>query len=985
MPKPSDHRSGLAWPEDYDRIIARLRRDWGVGDELYLNRLLGNGRSGAHVYVADVSCPEFTGQAILKLDRVSDSGQQEKLESALHAEAIRDAPGFAERHLPRIIHSIHDADTLAILSTIAGRGLEYADAWHDISYDRQLQAIRYVARDLFEEWNHDYVLSPGLLMPQALLKSWLGYRLDPAEGGRIHSFLQDRCGISPDTPSISYDGHWYPNPLAFYDGAVEIPERLQIRAVMGRTHNDFHGFNLLIGQSEEPTEQSDPSYYMIDMAMYERWQYLFYDHAYFEFTTLLTNRGHQSAEDWVAAISPLRRYRNDVEHGLRTDDLGLVEIIRAVRQSVTDFVNTHETERLSFLESQAFLARVAVGLSFVQKRLPDDVRKKAFYYACANLKDYLKLNRVKWPKQSQELVIDAEHASLPGHGAAPEVASPVQPVTKTEPPHADTVDDKDAEAPPTPEQARRRWQSAVVALVLSAVIAVAVYYGEVVYGPLFGARDITESAVEPAGPEAAFERLSVAIMPFANANRFQDASVSEALTKEVISILTRTGTFRVPGYAVVSELRDTDAGIPQIAADLKADYVVEGRVTRLNGQLRITVSLYDADTASVVWNGLFDEPDTNANADRSRTQFAETIAVALLKPLDFSAVALAHEQTLDRQAYDAYARGITLLEQRGETLVQASLAFERAVELEPDFAAAWAALSITYNVIPHFLREAEGDTVRPTVYYRRAKDAALRALELNPNISMVQNAAGNMYQRDKQWSLAEGAFQRALELDPANHRVMQDYAGRLMVVGKPEASLELLERARELDPNNELYEMMAARVSHQLEPSQAVLDRVEEVFRTAPALREIAFRIILAIRVKRAELDEARALLASCSTCGQRFQTKALEMIDAAGQVPMEEIIYTNRDEPYLGYMFVYTYGDMDLTMDFFEYNALESNYRLQYFTVPWGMIETVGSDPKFLNLLGLMGLREYWERNGWSPMCAPSDTDVAQFACQAG
>ena len=91
--------------------------------------------------------------------------------------------------------------------------------------------------------------------------------------------------------------------------------------------------------------------------------------------------------------------------------------------------------------------------------------------------------------------------------------------------------------------------------------------------------------------------------------------------------------------------------------------------------------------------------------------------------------------------------------------------------------------------------------------------------------------------------------------------------------------------------------------------------------------------------------------------------------------MPAKEIYEAYRDEPYLTYMFLYRYGDLDVALDLFEYNALESNYRLQYFTVPWGMINIVGSADRFDEIVEDMGLVTYWRRNGWSPMCEPTPT----------
>ncbi|MEM8630015.1 MAG: hypothetical protein AAGF74_02145 [Pseudomonadota bacterium] len=848
---PENAGGGMGWPDAFGSLLPVLRSQWDVGDELYLSRMLGNGRSGALVYAVDVSTQGFTGQAILKLEQVKDSKEQEKLEAALHAEAISDAPDYAKVHLPRLIHTLHHQDSIAILSTIAGRALEYSAPWHDLAFDRQLEVIRHVSTAILEDWNADYKLSSGLVTPQALLRSWLSYRIDPDSGGRIHSFIEDECGITPSTPSIFFNGHWYPNPLAFFDGHVETPERLQLRGALGHCHNDFHGFNLLVPKRRKGDEASSVDYFLIDLAMYEGHQFLLYDHAYFEFTSLLAKRGESSADDWEAAIAPIRRYQHDVDIGLRADDFGLLEIIETVRKGAENWINANEGDRVAFLENQQILARVAVGLNFTHKNMPAAMRKKAFFYAAANLKDYLKFNGVNWPKHGQELIISEERADpvapamLPAsHGKRGRSAAGASG-------QAGTAQAGDAAAAIgadqfAPARARRSsWTGWVVAAVVAVFAATII---AVLEGPDLMGFDTGETPEAPVQSD----KVSVAVLPFENHNRFTEDNFAQGLTIEVINALAATRQLHVPGYNSAEKFKDDQDDTALIGEQLGVEYVTQGSVTQSNDQVRIVVNLLDAASGDLVWNGVFEE--SPENVFQAQEALAKAIGAALSVPLDINSDDLVARRTPDPHAYDAYVRGIALLEQRGPSLTRAIAALERAVELEPDFAAAWAALAIAYNILPSYLHAVEGTPVRPEIYYRMSRDAALTALDLDPNQSDVQHAAGNMYQRTRQWVQAERAYLRALELDPSNHRAMQDYGGLLQTVGKPEEALTQLDTALQLDPINDLYHLMRARVSNQIATTEASVAEIERVFRDAPAFREIAFRPILARRTRDGEL-----------------------------------------------------------------------------------------------------------------------------------
>ncbi|MEM7222347.1 MAG: tetratricopeptide repeat protein [Pseudomonadota bacterium] len=405
---------GLSWPEPYLELAPMLRDAWKVRGEIYLNRLL-SGKSGALVYAADLTSRGFTGQAILKLDRIEPDDWSEEKEYERHARVFEAAPDFSAKHLPKIVDVLQAEDQVAILSTIAGRGLEYAIPWADCTYKRELLVARRLASDLLESWNKDYELVDGMLAPQHLLEQWLGYRLDPKKG-RIHEFLGKYCGLDVDEPSLNFNGTWYPNPLAFAKGKLGRVEKLRMRAIRGHQHSDLHGYNVLV--STGPSNKTD--YFLIDLAMYEDRQFLFYDHAYFEIAHLLRIRDWATPDRWRSILVNLRSNRTAVdEHSLKGDDLGLIQVIHGMRKDVRKWIDRHEPNRLSYLESQMLLARVAAGLNFVHKRVPDRWRIMALIYAAANLGAYIKLHGIDWPKNGPEVLLPELNESIEPAQAAP--------------------------------------------------------------------------------------------------------------------------------------------------------------------------------------------------------------------------------------------------------------------------------------------------------------------------------------------------------------------------------------------------------------------------------------------------------------------------------------------------------------------------------------------------------------------------------------
>lgn len=387
----SAQRGSLLWPSEYRDLEANAWSNWGIED-LYFNRVL-SGKSGALVYAVDITTRDYSGQAILKFSNVSDTNLGEEDEASRHNHAVEVNPTFAEWHLPAIVATLVHDRQMAVLSTIAARGLEYAMPWSHCHYNVQIEAARQLSSGLLESWNTSYHFAEGVVGPVDLMDAWLSYRLDPKRGGRLHDLLSAECGINPETATFFYDGHWYPNPLAFAVGSVDVREHQPLRAMVGNLHGDLNGYNVLVGPD---TEQI--AYYLIDLAFYQSDGYLLFDHTYFEISHLLDQRGSVSLADWLAIM-----YALETGTTPRADDVGLIQLLGTVRREVLDWVNQREPNRLSYLESQFMLARVAAGLNFSHKRLPVGLRVRAFLYAAECLKNYLKFHKADWPKHGDVL------------------------------------------------------------------------------------------------------------------------------------------------------------------------------------------------------------------------------------------------------------------------------------------------------------------------------------------------------------------------------------------------------------------------------------------------------------------------------------------------------------------------------------------------------------------------------------------------------
>lgn len=1044
--------------------------------EIYLNRRLSGGKSGALVYLVDITTESFEGLAILKLDNAPEPALEDEHEAFLHAQAISDAPEFADRHLPRVIHATVKNEQLAILSTVAGRRLENAIPLTECSHERQTAVLKSVSSELLSDWNADYRLDQDVRPPQDLIRSWLGFRLNPEQGGGIHRFVEEVCGLPYAIPTFSCNGHWLPNPLYFAEGRANLPERLDLRSALGHCHGDFHSLNLLVDSSSD----NQDSYFLIDLAQYQSRQFLFFDHAYFELALLVNQRGSASASDWSALISNLCRFPNlDEQPPLRTDDIGLIDLVNSLRQGIDAWIETNEVERLAYMENQTLLARVAAGLNFAHKRIAPELKRMGFYYAAVNLKDYLKLNRIDWERGGPEFVLETKQTGVTTGatgtaadaasaivGSEPRMPMPSQSISQIESEPKSNVAPEAADAEPDEPQSvfsflyelRRRnvvrvaglyivvswlcmqvvgalqpalnlpeWSASLVAVLLAlgflvvCTITWAFELGEkglqrtskassketpdkakigVDYAVMIGIvviilmtgrqyvpseffegtsaqQDVASGSgnVAPAGETA--NRPSIAVLPFTGLGN-EGSDFRKGLTIELISVLAQTGMFQMPGINSSFQFEDSAVDPREIGETLHVEYLVEGVVRESGNKIRIEANLIRASDGFLIWSNTYDAGKTDLFETQEEIGLA--IGAALATPLKIEARELEAQRTENPEAYEDFLKSLPLLAQRGESLLEAESLLLHAVDLAPDFAAAWAALSLAYERIPNHLDEINGRPIRPNLLYRKSKQAALRAQELAPTQPIVRLAVGNMYLRDLQWEAAETQFRSTVAKDPFYVPVVLPYTALLYSVGKFEEAEQIAARYVYLDPLNDFQIFNNVFINEYVKSGRTNVDGFSDLFFKNGSLRPMILRIFLDYFSLRGDVEAVLPIVEACENCTEALLNEVAELVADTGTLPPEDLYSKYRDHGFFGYGLAYSVGGADMALRLFEYDAEDVGSRQKLFTVPWNIIAEVGSDPEFVRIAEEIGLMKYWKLMGWPEDCKP--TDDGRFVC---
>ena len=245
--------------------------------------------------------------------------------------------------------------------------------------------------------------------------------------------------------------------------------------------------------------------------------------------------------------------------------------------------------------------------------------------------------------------------------------------------------------------------------------------------------------------------------------------------------------------------KDAPESIRDIARDLDVDAVIEGSVLRSGNQVRITAQLIDGATDEHLWAESYDrdlEDVLSLLSDVSRAISGE-IHTTLVSESEKGEI---QPPRINPEAYETYLRGrhaFGTFELEGQ--IRAFELYERAIELDPDFAPAWASLA-TAQILRAFFSPYPGE-----FGIQEARASALRALELDPDLGEAHAALGfiSLYS-DWDWQAAERELQRALAVSPNDASVRHAYADYLFVMGKPEDSLEQVRLGRSYDPFSRL-------------------------------------------------------------------------------------------------------------------------------------------------------------------------------------
>jgi len=455
---------------------------------------------------------------------------------------------------------------------------------------------------------------------------------------------------------------------------------------------------------------------------------------------------------------------------------------------------------------------------------------------------------------------------------------------------------------------------------------------------------------------------SVAVLPFANVGT---GGAEDGLRLGIMdAVTTKLSELEPIVVRPTNAVRPFD-GQDAVAAGrtLGVDAVLAGSVQRTDDQIRVTVQLIDIGDGHVMWGDTFNEQlnDLLRVQDTIASQVAHSLELKL-SGQDLQQMAKRH--TTNADAHYAYVKGrIAWNKRTANDIKQSAADFEEAIMLDPNYALAYAGLADAYSLMADY-------RAAPTLEsYERARAAAKRALELDPNLAEGYTALAyvSMYGL---WDLkgAEAGYSRAVELNRNYATAHQWFSEYLASQGRTEEALAEIRRAKEIDPLSPVINAGEVWVLYFARRYDEAIDLGNKLAEMRPDFAEVQeylkrcydqkgmYREAIAARQMRRKLvgldhAETPALRTAASTTDRLTYWKAR----------LEQELAEMKTEGPSTYDMVEIYaqlGERDKAFEWLERAASERTYNMIYLNVAPNL-DPLRSDPRFADFLRRVRLQE--------------------------
>ena len=365
---------------------------------------------------------------------------------------------------------------------------------------------------------------------------------------------------------------------------------------------------------------------------------------------------------------------------------------------------------------------------------------------------------------------------------------------------------------------RRRYLAAIVILFVIGAAAFWIYYMR-----------LTPSPEEPVSPSKTAllmgERASIAVLPFSNLSGDPEQEYfSDGITNDLITALSKFREILVIASNTIFTYKGRPVNIEKLGQELGVRYVLEGSVQKAAAKVRVNAQLIDAATGFHIWSERYDRDLKDIFTVQD--EIVQTIIGKLAVKIDAAErKRVMDKKTENLEAYDYWLRGMEYLRpSKCSGFRKSRQMFEKAIELDPDYASAYVGLGRAYN------GEASGGcTEFITQALQQSENLALKALSIDESNADAYALLGFIYAYFERYDRSIKNLNLAIQLNPNDASSLKNRGQALIWSGRVDDAIHSLETAFRFDPNQPSGAFMFLGIGYYLKDQyDKAIDVLEE-------------------------------------------------------------------------------------------------------------------------------------------------------------
>jgi len=288
---------------------------------------------------------------------------------------------------------------------------------------------------------------------------------------------------------------------------------------------------------------------------------------------------------------------------------------------------------------------------------------------------------------------------------------------------------------------------------------------------------------------------SLAVLPLQNVSRDPAQEYfADGMTEALITELARVKALRVISRTSAMKYKGVQRALPEIARELNVDAILEGSALLVGKRVRVTVQLVSARVEEMLWGDRYDGEIEDVLDMQSRV--AETVAKEIaVKVTPREATQLAKRRPVNPEAHVEFLKGRHTAAAGSPQAIDLALRyFQRALELDPTYAPTWAGIAGCHNI-----RAGRG-MAPPAEANAQAREAAMKALELDDSLAEAHSALGAVAVDERDFPVAIRSLQRAVELNPGLTSAYTALGSMYYCLERHREAQEAMLKALSLDP-----------------------------------------------------------------------------------------------------------------------------------------------------------------------------------------